>query len=404
MTDATIDSADAGAVNEARASSSARPSDEMLPFLNNFHDIFTTIGVLILLGGLGVGAGQVMSGLGLEEGSLRWQMALMGMIGGIAVVLWFLSALLVGKQRRILPGIVLCGAFSVSVTIVLVWAYAQLVTQGLGLNETFFESRFANAPEDMEFGRDAVNYIMANIPWALRILPIIAGLAALIPVAMFYFGFRLPFAGGLMGVGLVSLAALTLFTLDPYTVGVFAPALFVAIGGTLLLAGIIFDARDPLRQTRLSGTAFWLHFFAAPILLTSVLNVVQLGWTLEEADFANPESINLLAAMASDSGNAMQLAVVALVVIALFALVSLLINRRALIVSGLLTAGISIGVIVSGSGLEAPAVVAITLLTLGGIVVLLGAAWNPVRSILLLPIPGEGPLARIFPPVSAAEG
>ncbi|WP_394694499.1 hypothetical protein [Hyphobacterium sp.] len=386
------------------SASSARPSDEMLPFLNNFHDIFTTIGVLILLGGLGIGAGQVLSNLGLESGSLRWQMALMGMIGGIAVIVWFLSALLVGNQRRILPGIVLCGAFGISVTIVLSWAYIQLATQGLGLNEAYFESRFANAPDDMEFGREAVDYVLANIPFALRIAGIVFGIAALLPVAMFYFSFRLPFAGGLMGVGLATLAALTLFTIDPYTVGVWSPAVNVAIGGALLLAGIIFDARDPQRETRLSGTAFWLHFFAAPILLTSVLNVVQVGWSLDEADFVDPEAFSLLAALASNSANAMQLAVVALVVIALFALVSLLINRRALIVSGLLTAGISIGVIVNGSGLEAPAVVAITLLTLGGIVVLLGAAWNPVRRILLLPIPGEGPLARIFPPVSAAEG
>jgi hypothetical protein len=383
--------------------SNARPSDEMLPFLNNFHDIFTTIGVLILLGGLGIGAGQVMSGLGLEVDSLRWQMALMGLVGGIAVIVWFLSALLVGQQRRILPGIVLCVAFSVSVTIVLVWAYLQLVTQGLGLSETYFETRFADAP-DMEFGREAVDYVLANIPLAVRLFPVAIGLAALIPVAMYYFSFRLPFAGGLLGVGLATLAALTLFTIDPYTVGVWSPAVNVAVGGALLLAGIIFDARDPERQTRLSGTAFWLHFFAAPILLTAVLNVVQIGWMLEEADFANPERMNLLAAMGSETGNAMQLAVVALTVIALFALVSLLINRRALIVSGLLTAGISIGVIVNGSGLDAPAVVAITLLTLGGIVVLLGAAWNPVRRVLLLPIPGEGPLARIFPPVSAAEG
>jgi hypothetical protein len=33
--------------------SSARPDDELLPFLNNFHDIFTTIGVVILFVGLG---------------------------------------------------------------------------------------------------------------------------------------------------------------------------------------------------------------------------------------------------------------------------------------------------------------------------------------------------------------
>ena len=90
--------------------------------------------------------------------------------------------------------------------------------------------------------------------------------------------------------------------------------------------------------------------------------------------------------------------------IGVFALVSLLINRRALIVSGLLTAGVSIGVIVNSAGLGAGAVIAVTLLTLGGIVVLLGAAWNPVRGLLLAPFPSEGPLARIFPPANANEG
>ncbi len=402
MTDTTADSIAHDAGIEATASSNARPSDEMLPFLNNFHDIFTTIGVVILLGGLAIGAGQVMSGLGLEEGSLRWQMALMGLIAGFALIVWLLSALLVGHQRRILPGIVLCGAFSVAATVILVWAYVQFLIHGAGISEDTF-ANFVE-PDSDGITREAVNSVLAQIPWSLRLFPVVAGLAALIPVSMFYFSFRLPFAGGLVAVALAVLASLTLLTIDPYTAGVYAPAINVAIGGALLLAGIIFDARDPGRTTRLAGTAFWLHFFAAPILLTSVLNVVQIGWSFDEADFANPENMNLLLAMSADDGNAAQLAVVALIVIALFALVSLLINRRALIVSGLLTAGLSIGVIVNGSGLGAGAVVAVTLLLLGGVVVLLGAAWNPVRRILLAPVPGSGPLARIFPPVSAAEG
>lgn len=388
---------------EASAASSARPSDELLPFLNNFHDIFTTIGVLILLGGLAVGAGQVMNGLGLPEGEINWQFALMGLIGGIAIIIWMLSALLVGRQRRILPGIVLSTGFAITVTILLVWAYVQFLIHGVGVNEAMFEGRFEGL-DDMEFGREAVMLAVAQIPWSIRILPVIAGLAAFVPVAIYYTSFRLPFAGGLMGVALAVLASLTLLTLDPYTAVIYAPTLNVTIGGALLLAGILFDARDPDRNTRLSGTAFWLHFFAAPILLSAVLNVVQIGWTFDEADFTNSESFNLFTAMAADNGNAMQLAIVALTVIAIFALVSLLINRRALIVSGLLTAGISIAVIVNEVGLDTGAVIAITLLLLGGIVVLLGAAWNPVRRILLLPFPSRGPIARLFPPANGAVG
>tara|TARA_R110002096_G_scaffold215415_1_gene403284 strand:+ start:1231 stop:2436 length:1206 start_codon:yes stop_codon:yes gene_type:complete len=397
-TDDTVDNSGSRTSGEG-----ARPSDELLPFLNNFHDIFTTIGVLILMGGLAVGTGQVMSSLGLDEGDTNWQFALMGLIGGIAIVLWSLSALLVGRQRRILPGIVLCVGFVVAAAILIVWGYGQFLIHGVGISEATFEGRF-DVLDGMEFGREAVTVALSQIPWSVRIMPVVVGLAAFIPSALFYVSFRLPFAGGLMGVSLAVLAALTLFTFDPYTVALFAPAVGVAIGGSLLLAGILFDMRDPGRQTRLAGTAFWLHFFAAPILLSAVLNVTQLGWSLSESDFANPESTNLLAAMAADNGNAMQLATVALIVIAIFALVSLLINRRALIVSGLLTAGISIGVIVNASGLGAGAVVAVTLLVLGGVVVVLGAAWNPVRSILLAPFPSRGPLARVFPPANGVVG
>ncbi|MFT6462233.1 hypothetical protein [Maricaulis maris] len=383
--------------------SSARPSDEMLPFLNNFHDIFTTIGVLILLGGLAVGAGQVMAGLGLDEGEQAFQNALMALIGGIAVFIWFLSALLVGKQRRILPGIVLSSVFGVTTMIVLVWGYAQFLIHGAGISEQSFEVA-GDSVDNMEFGREAVMMVLAQLPVSIRFMPVVFGLAFLLPVAAYYFSYRLPYAGGLMGVGLVLTAVMALLAFDPYTVIVWAPTINVAAGASLLLAGILFDARDPGRETRLAGTAFWLHFFAAPVLLGAVLNVTQTGWTFQESDFANPENLNLFAAMASDSAEATRLAITALTVIGIFALVSLLINRRALIVSGLVTAGVSIGIIVNSAGLGAGAVVAVTLLVLGGVVVVLGAAWNPVRRILLLPIPQVGPLGRIFPPVSAAEG
>ncbi|MBO6765965.1 hypothetical protein [Maricaulis sp.] len=388
--------------SEIRASS-ARPSDEMLPFLNNFHDIFTTLGVLILLGGLGVGAGQVMAGLDMAEGSQAWQNILMALIGGIAVFAWFLSALLVGKQRRILPGIVLSGVFGVATAIVLVWGYAQFLIHVTGISESSFELGSESA-ENMAFGREAVMAVVSQIPLSVRVMPVVFGLAFVLPMMAYYRVYRLPFAGGLVGAGTVMTAVLTLLVIEPYTAIVWMPAINVAAGAALLLAGIMFDARDPGRETRLSGTAFWLHFFAAPILLGAVLNMAQVGLTLGESDFANPDAINLFAALAADSAEAMRLAVTALVVIGLFALVSLLINRRALIVSGLVTAGVSIGVIVNSTDLGAGVVVAVTLLVLGGIVVLLGAAWNPVRRILLLPIPQDGPLGRIFPPVSAAEG
>lgn len=89
--------------------------------------------------------------------------------------------------------------------------------------------------------------------------------------------------------------------------------------------------------------------------------------------------------------------------IGVFAIVSLLINRRALIVAGLITAGVAIGVLVNQAGLGQAAVIAVTLLLLGGVVVLLGAAWTPVRRVLTAPFPNSGPLARIIPPANSAQ-
>ena len=135
MTDATMtDFAGEGA-------SSARPGDEMLPFLNNFHDIFTTIGVLILFAGLGLGAGQLYGALDLKAGSLQAEAVLLGLVGGIGLIAWGLSAILVGKQRRILPGIVLSLAAVGCLGFVLAWLYSRFVIGVVG--EAGFEQAFA---------------------------------------------------------------------------------------------------------------------------------------------------------------------------------------------------------------------------------------------------------------------
>lgn len=388
--------------------SSARPQDEMLPFLNNFHDIFTTIGVLILLGGLVAGIVQVMGNLGGSPEELAWQGVLVALIAGVGVLAWLLSSVLVGWQRRVLPGIVLSLAFLISAAGVLIWAYLRFLFDGAGvMNEAFFESYAASVAgifEDAEIGREAVLAAANELPWSLRSAPIVMSLAVFIPIAAYYSSFRLPFAGGLAGAALVDLASTTYFVMDPYTAVMNLPSIIVASGAALLLAGIIFDARDPDRTTRLSGTAFWLHLFAAPTLLFGVLMVTQTGWTFDPAAFADGSGETQLEAMFDNEAAGVGVAITSLIVIGAFALVSLLINRRALIVSGLLTAGVSIAVLVGQFGLGVGAVVTATLLLLGGGVVFLGAAWDPVRRIILAPFPNGGPIARIFPPATGVVG
>ncbi|MFW5660171.1 MAG: hypothetical protein ACOC05_02140 [Oceanicaulis sp.] len=376
----------------------ARPSDELLPFLNNFHDIFTTIGVVILFAGLALGAGQVFQAVQPGEGTLAFDGLWIGLAGGVAFAAWLVSTVLVGRQRRILPGIVLSLVFAGCAGGVFAYLYTRL-TFGV-VDADAIGAVFEQIFSDAEPTRAAVQAGLAEIPPAVRIWPVGLGLIFSAVVALYYFTFRLPFSGGLFGFALVWTAWAVFAVADPYTAVIFNPLVNLIMGLLLFLAGVVFDARDPERTTRLSGTGFWLHLFAAPTLLGAAVAIANTGVSLSEADFAAGGGM-FGALAAGDSGAAIRSAAVTLGVIVLFSLISLLINRRALIVSGLITAGVAMAVPLGQLGLGGGAVAAVTLLLLGAFVVLLGAAWNPVRRMLLAPFPDEGPLARIFPPARA---
>lgn len=384
------------------AVSPARPDDELLPFLNNFHDIFTTIGVLILFAGMAIGAGQVFEMSGADPEALSGELVILGLLAAVGAAAWLLSAVLVGKQRRILPGIVLSVVFVGCAGAVLTWLYAR-ATFGMS-DPDQIGAVFEGLSDINEPTRAALGAAMNDLPVLARLFPAGVGLIFTAVIAAYYFTFRLPFAAGLLGVSLVTTAFAALAVLDPYTAFVWNPAVSLASGLALFLAGVVFDARDPERRTRLSGAGFWLHFFAAPTLLGAAVTIGNVGLRLDEADFSTGGAFGALGSMvAGDEASAVRNAAVTLGVIAAFALISLLINRRALIVAGLITSGVAVGVLVSQAGLGQAAVIAVTLLLLGGVVVLLGAAWTPVRSILTAPLPKSGPLARIIPPARTAQ-
>lgn len=158
-------------------------------------------------------------------------------------------------------------------------------------------------------------------------------------------------------MGLSIIAALA--ALLPELALTYMPVLGLAFGAFLFLAGLVFDMRDPGRTTRLSGTGFWLNLFAAPALLTYSVTIANSGWTLNRYfDQATAQAIG-------EEFDVTRSAIVTLIVMGIFALVSLLINRRALIVAGLLTTGTAIGLLVNESGLGVPIVITFTLVSLG---------------------------------------
>jgi hypothetical protein len=148
-----------------------------------------------------------------------------------------------------------------------------------------------------------------------------------------------------------------------------------------------------MRQSPISRSyrdnGFWLHFAAAPLILNGVFGLIGMA-----LNGGSAPGVGMMA-----GGNAaIAQAAANLAAIVLLGFVSLLINRRALIVSALLTAGIAIGALLNASGLGASALAGATLITLGAFVLILGAAWRRAPRALLGWVKPEGAWARIFPP------
>lgn len=182
----------------------------------------------------------------------------------------------------------------------------------------------------------------------------------------------------------VAIAAGGLTSAVFHAVGVAAPewtvdngsALAAMLGLLLFAAAVRTDASDPQRITRRSDVAFWLHLLAAPMIVHAVIPLV-----------AGPVS-------ALGTGQAFAV----LLVFALLGVVALVIDRRALLVSGLTYAGIAIGYLLSQSVAEGMGL-SLTLLGLAVVVLGLSAGWRSLRR-AVLPLLPLGTLRHSVPPAS----
>ena len=139
----------------------------------------------------------------------------------------------------------------------------------------------------------------------------------------------------------------------------------------MLLAGIAvfvlamrWDAQDRARQTRSSDVAFWLHLLAAPLIVRPVFSAINtLG---DDADIVRVLAVGAL--------------------YGLIALVSLAIDRRALMVSALAYVLYAFSALLEDSGVVSLSF-AITALVIGSALLMLSAFWHPSRMALLKRLP-----------------
>jgi len=300
-------------------------------FVRGFHDILITIGVLIVLAGA--------SGLG-------------GPFVTLPLII-ILSEILVRRQRLALP--------AVALTLTLSYATGML---SMLLQSDYLQGQ---------------NSLLSALAMLLPV-PLVLGL--------FYWRHRVPLAlalsvvslAGCIVLGMLVLVARALGTDDLFTThpdlvsGIFLLAAF-----SLFALAMGYDVSDPLRQTRRSDIAFWLHLVTAPALLYAMLSLIL----IRQLTGSVVEMPTGYAAMV-------------IAIVAVFMLVGLVIDRRAFVTSGLISLGFAIFALINRSGFSGVQHGFSTVLAVGVVVLAIGIFWVRLRRFVMLPIP-EAIARRLHP-------
>lgn len=313
MTEGT---ADAFRAHVARLRDGPAVDEERFRLVTGFNDIFVVIACALLLASLAaIGTTVAM-----------WVGAL-----GVVVASWGLAEFFVRKRRMALPAIVLVGTF-----------VGGLVVLGF-------------------------NYVDHGIAgW------VVGSVAAVIGAWMHWLRFRVPITIAL-GVAAVIGAVATLLLVVVPDAQRWTTVITLVAGVAVFVLALRWDAADPLRQTRKSDVAFWLHLLAAPLLVRAVFGA--LGVSQGETTLGS-----------------------ALVVVALYVvmgLISLAIDRRALMVAALGYVLYTFSALLTQYGVVSLGF-AITALAMGSALLLLSAFWHRSRALVVrcLPLAVQARLPR----------
>ncbi|NVK35943.1 MAG: hypothetical protein HWE23_15765 [Rhodobacteraceae bacterium] len=344
---AAIDGSDAD--EEALSFSKVSHVDaEEVRFVRGFHDVFIAIGIVVFLFGLFYGLKDALSG---------------GQIAGVlTMAIWGLSEVFSRKLRLALPSFLLSLFFTPAAMVAVIGLIggsgAALTGQAGDVMGSL--SNFAGIGDESSIK---------------LLLPVLLGIAA---AYLHYYRFRVPVGvSGIVG-GIVLLFAVIVYSIAP-TFLQNNLSIFTLLAGVGCFAiAMYFDKRDLRRITVNTDKAFWLHLQAAPLIVHSLLNIaIKAGIKEQEISYS----------------------VVAIAIFLALSLVAILIDRRALLVSGLSYFGIAIGYLISQTALASDVSLAITLVILGAFILLLGTGWRPVRRAVMSPFAAT-PLMRFVPAAS----
>lgn len=296
-------------MDKARATHAV--DEEHFRLVSSFNDIFVAIAGMLVLTAVGWIAGTI-------------EYRLTG--AAVAATAWMLAEFFTRKRRMALPSILFLLAFTFGI-------FAMLAPVNMFASRAGMEIAFAAA---VAAGFTWLHWRRFHVP-----ITVAAGAAALIGVAL----------------GL-------LLAVTPELFRWLNVILFVS-GVSVFVFAMYWDITDPLRKTRRSDVAFWLHLLAAPLIVHPVFTL----FGLLEKDV--------------DVGGA----VVVLMLYVVMALIALAIDRRALMVSALVYVLAAISTVLEKFG-AVGVNIALTALLIGSALLMLSAFWHVSRALVVRCLPG----------------
>ena len=367
-------------LEQERGQISLQAAEEAPRFFRSFNDIFIGIGVIIFSIALIVIAYQV------DRPGYSFAVA--------AGCIWLMAEWMTGYLKINFPSIILNSFFTIFCFI--------SALQFIGFSNLF------SKPEDVINGFSQ-----------LLMVPYVVGFIASL---LFYLRFRLPFSLFVLSssfVYLISSIVQTYFLSDfissvatgtgQASQSVFY-ALFIVNFFTLIIGiGIFylamrFDMKDPLRVGRYSDNGFWLHLCAGPLLCNCLIAFFMLPilkGQLTSDDIQDFGGLSLLNDLSTTFNSFL---IVAVVVFILLSVISLIIDRRAMLISSLLYLGFAIGYVIYNLKLEANIVLAISMLLVSAIILFLGVGWHRLRSLLFRVLPNYAFFQKLPPLVKKQHG
>lgn len=318
---------------------------EELRFVRGFHDIFISIGIGTLLFGL----------FFFLTFTRNWGLNFAGM----AVAIWVLSEIFARRMRLALPSFILSILFLPATLLAVIFVTADLM------------------PGASSDGSQKLQTAMDSLPGSALVLLTVAATAI---AALHYWRFRVPVGVAVICSGAICSLLAAAHAVDENFVGDYLPWIGLAAGLSAFAAAMYFDSRDLTRRTVNSDKAFWLHFLAAPLMVHSLQTLIMSG-------------------LYNTGAGELVLASMMITLVLMLAFVALLVDRRAILVSGLGYFGVAVSMLLWNAEVSNMTGVSVTLLVLGSFILLLGSAWVPLRRKLLAHLTGT----RLMRYVPAAQ-